>query len=102
MLPDELIGRLVISKSGRDEGKPFAVLKVLNDRFVIVADGDLRKVENPKMKNIRHIQVTNRGIPEIVELMKSGGTIENHKLRKIIRGMWSDYQEDTGKEVPAE
>lgn len=96
----DLIGRLVISKAGRDKGKPFVVLKVLNDRFLMVADGDLRKVDNPKMKNTRHVQVTNRGIPEIAEAIANGENLENHRIKKLIRSLWTDYQENYGKEGP--
>lgn len=94
MKDDDLIGRLVISKAGRDRGKPFVIVKVLNDRFVVLADGDLRKVDSPKTKNIRHLQVTNRKVTEIVEAISKGEVLENHRFRKILKVFWAEYQEE--------
>ena len=51
-------GSLVYSIAGRDKGSLFLVLKRDGD-FVYLADGDLRKVENPKKKKIKHINKTN-------------------------------------------
>jgi ribosomal protein L14E/L6E/L27E len=96
---DELVGRLVISRAGRDKGKPFVVLKVINDRFIMVADGDLRKIANPKMKNVKHLQVTSKGLPEVAMTLSRGEKLENHRLRKLIRSLWSDYLEENGKEL---
>ena len=39
--------KIVISKSGRDKGKWFAVIKT-EGNFVYIANGKLRKIENPK------------------------------------------------------
>ena len=91
---DDLVGRIVISKAGRDKGKPFVIIEVINDRFVLLADGDLRKVDNPKIKNIKHLQITNRGLPEVVETIERGEVLENHRLRKLLRSLWSECQEE--------
>lgn len=91
---DELVGRLVVSKAGRDKGKPFVIIKVINDRFVLLADGELRKTDNPKMKNVKHLQMSNKGLPEITEILGRGEVLENHRLRKLVRSLWSQYQEE--------
>lgn len=52
------VGQYVISKMGRDKGRTFIVLEVVDTEFVLVGDGDLRKVEKPKRKKARHLQPT--------------------------------------------
>ena len=52
------VGQIVFSKSGRDKGRSFIVVSV-EEEYVYLADGDLRKVENPKRKKNKHIQRTN-------------------------------------------
>ena len=52
-------GSLVYSLAGRDKGKLFLVLALEND-FVYLADGDTRRVENPKKKKIKHVNKINR------------------------------------------
>ncbi|MBR1535156.1 MAG: KOW domain-containing RNA-binding protein [Ruminococcus sp.] len=51
-------GSVVIAKAGRDKGKPFAVVDVINSRTVLIADGKSRPLEHPKRKNIIHLQAT--------------------------------------------
>lgn len=43
-------GQIVKSKSGRDKGDVFFVVEVIDDDYVLIADGDRRKSENPKRK----------------------------------------------------
>ena len=50
-------GQIVSSRQGRDVGKVYCVLKVIDERSVLVTDGRKRTVKRPKRKNIRHLQV---------------------------------------------
>lgn len=54
---DIVIGSAVCSKAGRDKGRYFAVLS-LEDDFAYIADGDLRKVQKPKRKKLKHLAPT--------------------------------------------
>lgn len=63
-------GQLVTSRAGRDKGRPFLVLRVIDGRYAEVADGDLRGVERPKRKNVRHLQphtVVHEGLAAMLE-----------------------------------
>lgn len=51
-------GSLVYSIKGRDKGNLFLVLKRDGD-FVYLADGKLRRCENPKKKKLKHVNKTN-------------------------------------------
>ena len=51
-------GSVVIAKAGRDKGKPFAVVDMIDSRTVLIADGSSRPLERPKRKNIIHLQAT--------------------------------------------
>ncbi|HZJ84988.1 MAG TPA: KOW domain-containing RNA-binding protein [Syntrophomonadaceae bacterium] len=87
---DERIGKIAYSKAGRDKGRPFVIISIVNEDFVMLADGDLRKIENPKLKNIKHIKVTNL-IAEDVKLCLIGGKMpENHLIRKNIKKIQED------------
>ena len=50
-------GTVVKSMAGRDKDRYQIVLEVEADR-ILVADGKVRKLMNPKAKNIRHLQET--------------------------------------------
>lgn len=49
-------GQLVSSTQGRDAGRYYLVLALIEDGFVLVTDGEYRGVENPKKKNRKHLQ----------------------------------------------
>lgn len=53
-----MTGRVVRSKSGHDKGKFYVVLQAAGN-FVSLSDGQLRTLDNPKRKNVKHISVTN-------------------------------------------
>lgn len=55
---DLVKGTVVISKAGRDKGKPLAVVGISGDR-VLVADGKERPLSRPKKKNPLHLARTN-------------------------------------------
>ena len=49
------VGDIVRSKSGHDAKRYYIVIAELNERYVLVADGKLRSLDNPKQKNVKHI-----------------------------------------------
>jgi len=80
------VGRVVRSKAGRDAGRLFLVVGVSDEEHLLLADGDLRKVEKPKKKKLRHLAATafECECPNIPKL-------NNSDVRKLI-------QNATGKE----
>lgn len=58
---DDLLGQLVVSLAGRDKGCICAVVGSADEEgFVYIADGRLRKVENPKKKKLKHLKPIDR------------------------------------------
>ena len=68
-------GSLVYSIAGRDKGNLFLVLKRDGD-FVYLADGNLRRAENPKKKKLKHVNKTNTRL-ELLE-------VSNSDIRKLL------------------
>ena len=44
-------GDVVFSKAGRDGGRYFAVVAVESEKFVRIADGDVRRLKDAKRKS---------------------------------------------------
>jgi ribosomal protein L14E/L6E/L27E len=93
-----MLGRVVFSKTGRDKGKPFIIVQVVNERYVIVSDGNIRKIENPKMKNVKHLQYTKMQADEVIDYLDRGEIPDNHIIRKNIKQILERGETD-GKEV---
>jgi len=81
------LGRIVVSRAGRDAGKRFVVVKVIDDSFVEISDGDLRKIEKPKRKKIKHLISTDEKAEILAEKLRNGGRITNAEIRKMLAGL---------------
>ena len=68
-------GRVVLSTQGRDEGRYFIVLEVIDENFVLMADGLTRKIDHPKKKKIKHLR------PKPILVNVDGSTLPNRHLQ---------------------
>ena len=66
-------GRVVLSTQGRDEGRYFIVLEVIDESFVLMADGLTRKLDHPK--KVKHL----RAKPILVNV--DGAALPNKRLQ---------------------
>ncbi len=78
-------GQVVSSRAGRDQGRYFVLLEVVSDSLVKVVDGDLRRIEKPKLKNIKHLVPHNKTVLSIADKIKSGQRITNEQVRLALR-----------------
>jgi large subunit ribosomal protein L14e len=56
VVPADLLGRVATSRSGRDAGSVYVVIRIENRTAVFVADGRTRGVARPKRKNVKHLE----------------------------------------------
>ena len=81
---DISIGQVVKSKAGRDKGRVFLVIDIIDKSNVLIIDGDLRKLDNPKSKKIKHLSVYNAVVPELMERIDKKIKLDNAFIRKIL------------------
>ena len=88
MLNDTVqIGHLVSSIQGRDAGRFYLVVEIESEARVKVADGEGRKVESPKRKNIRHLRFYNVVAGEVTDKSQSGKRVTNAVVRKELKSL---------------
>jgi len=58
-----MIGWMACSKAGHDKDKIYIIIEETDD-YVWLADGDIRKADNPKKKSRKHIQVIKKTADE--------------------------------------
>lgn len=80
---ENLIGLVVKSRAGRDNGRLYVVISTEGE-FIYVADGDVRKTDNPKKKKLKHIQKTNHFAEQIKNRLEAGEVVENFEVRKAL------------------
>lgn len=80
-----LLGKVVHSKAGRDKDKCFIIVGIIDNEYVYISDGDLRKIESPKKKKLKHLVVTDILVDEIRDAILSSDKVSNSKIRKILQ-----------------
>lgn len=83
MTIDYSIGQIVFSKCGRDKGKPFIIVSI-EEEYVYLVDGKIRKVDTPKLKKKKHIQRTNTTIEWIKQKITQENKLTNQEVRKAL------------------
>ena len=81
---DTIIGRYVWSKSGRDKDHLFIIIDIIDDGNVLLADGNLRRVDNPKKKNLKHLKITNQVSEEVSETVLAKKKLNDSDLQKAV------------------
>ena len=84
-MPQLMLGQLAKSIAGRDKGRFMVVIDIINENYVYVVDGDLRRVENPKKKKIKHLYLLNKKIDFIADKLKRKRKIYNEEIKKALK-----------------
>ncbi len=76
------VGQIVKSKAGRDQDRIFIVLQIVDEQYVLIADGDFRKVDKPKKKKIKHLVKYNMISDEIKKRTEKNEKVTNLLMRR--------------------
>ena len=76
-------GRVVFSKKGRDKTRYFVVLYTVDADFVLMSDGDTRKLDHMKKKRRKHLTACPFEFPEMPQLAAEG-KLKDSDIRKAL------------------
>ena len=80
-----MIGMFAISLAGHDKGQIYVIVKA-DKEYVYIADGNLRKIEKPKKKKRRHVQLIKSGLDkELTAKLENAQTIYNEEIRHALK-----------------
>ena len=85
------IADVVISLNGRDTGKRFLAVGT-EDGYVHLADGKGRRIEKPKRKKLRHVELEDKLDGQTAEKLKSSEKVTNSEIRRAM----AQYAADRG------
>jgi ribosomal protein L14E/L6E/L27E len=54
---NDLVGKVVLSKAGRDKGHLYVVVSQIENDYVLLANGNTKSIDMPKKKKIKHISI---------------------------------------------
>ena len=90
-------GQIVYSKAGRDKEKYFVIIEVIDENYVFISDGDMRRVDNPKKKKIKHLLIMKKQAKNVMDKMRDSKRITNSDIRRCLM-VFKDDLEQTNQE----
>ncbi len=81
---DNLIGRLVVSKVGRDNGKADIIINV-REEYLFLANGSTKTIEMPKKKKSKHVILTDVVDKNIKNSIQFHDKNANLKIKRFIK-----------------
>ncbi|OFI06870.1 hypothetical protein CLOACE_06630 [Clostridium acetireducens DSM 10703] len=81
----ELLGRVARSNAGRDKGRLFIIIGVIDDKYVYISDGKLRSVDKPKKKKLRHLILGDAVLDEARSSILSGKKVNNKSISEFLQ-----------------
>ena len=79
------VGSIVYSRAGRDEGRYYMVTAILDDSYVSIADGSVRKLAKPKKKKIKHLKNTGEVLDNIAGKILTSAKIYDAEIFSALR-----------------
>lgn len=79
------LGQIVYSTAGRDEGRTFVVVEIIDENYVRIADGDLRRIKSAKLKKIKHLKSSGETLDKIAEKLENRQIVFDSELKSAIR-----------------
>ena len=91
------VGRLVKSTAGRDKGRHFVIMAIIDEQYVHIVDGDLRSKERPKKKKLRHLKLCPEVLCGIAGKLKEGARVFDAEIRSAIRAAVGESEAQKGE-----
>jgi len=79
------VGSIVFSLAGRDKGRFFIVTEVVDDTYIKIADGDVRRIDNPKLKKIKHVKPEGCLFDKIAVKLIEGKKVFDAELKSALK-----------------
>lgn len=96
-----VIGQLAVSNRGRDRGEPYLVLETIDEAFVYLVNGNKRRIDNPKRKNVKHLQFYPAVAEHLAQQWEAGLRVGNAEVRRVIAELMQAVVDKTAPEAGA-
>ncbi|MGO4890140.1 KOW motif-containing protein [Anaerobacillus sp. MEB173] len=91
------VGQFVRVLRGRDAGELSVIVRIEDSRFVYIADGDKRKVDRAKKKNLLHLELIDYISPEVQSSIQETGRVTNARLRYVVSAYLTENELKEGE-----
>ena len=95
---EKALGRVARSRAGRDKGRYAIIVSIVDDEYVLIADGDLRKCHSPKKKKLKHLFLRPETADTIAKKLEAGKPVLDADIRKALKALNYDQPQPGKKE----
>lgn len=85
MQNNDLIGKVVLSKAGRDKDHLYVVVRQIDNNYVLLANGYTKLINMPKKKKIKHLSILEDVDDELLLSMQSCDKSTDLKIKRFLK-----------------
>ncbi|WP_294154921.1 hypothetical protein [uncultured Clostridium sp.] len=85
MQNNDLIGKVVLSKAGRDINHLYVVVRQIDNDYVLLANGDTKSIDMPKKKKIKHLIILEDIDEELLSLIRLCDKSTDLKIKRFLK-----------------
>lgn len=85
MQNNDLIGKVVLSKAGRDKNNLYVIVRQMNEDYVLLANGNTKSIRMPKKKKLKHLSILEDINDEIISSIKSCDKSTDLKIKRFLK-----------------
>ena len=78
-------GGIAISLLGMDEGSYYLIKEVLPRGYLLVCDGNYKKLASPKKKSLKHVRLLPEKVETIAEKFSCGGKVFDSEVYSALK-----------------
>jgi ribosomal protein L14E/L6E/L27E len=82
---NDLIGKVVLSKAGRDINHLYVVVRQIDNDYVLLANGNTKLIKMPKKKKIKHLSILEDIDDELLSLVQSCDKSTDLKIKRFLK-----------------
>lgn len=85
MQNNDLIGKVVLSKAGRDINHLYVVVRQIDNNYVLLSNGNTKLIDMPKKKKIKHLIILEDIDDDILSSIQSCNKSTDLKIKKFLK-----------------
>lgn len=85
MQNNDLIGKLVLSRAGRDKNHLYVIIRQLDNEYVLLSNGKTKTIEKPKRKKIKHLRIFEDMDDNIKASIQSCNKSTDLKIKRFLK-----------------
>lgn len=85
MQNNDLIGKVVLSKAGRDRDHLYVVVRQIDNDYVLLGNGNTKLIKVPKKKKIKHLSILEDIDDELFSSIKACDKSTDLKIKRFLK-----------------